>query len=329
MPLIAQTNAQSLGPEQEKAISFLRDVIQLDLSHYDLTLSTSNMNLDTLYLNYKLTPKAFLSLEKSQTLTFQFYNGSLTSFGVQPGSDLVFTQARPDRFNQTLVIMERYQTWLDDPQVGEMVTLLKQVGSEQNVFQASGNLSLRILGYSNTAEYRFSNYLNGVEYSGISIAQTSTGAIFFTDNRASQPIGDTTINISEDQAIAIAQNYVAAHPFRGTTGDSKEITNLKITGVKAVVLKSSMRVNHTLYPYYDVQFNVENTHSSVIDGCGVNVGAKDGDIWSTYSSSTSNSLPAGPYGILVIAIVAVLVCVAVVVGVYVSRLRFNVRPDTV
>jgi hypothetical protein len=318
-----------MQPEQDKAISFLRDVIQLDVNHYELTLTTDNMNIDTLYLAYKLEPKAFLSFEKDQTLTFQFYNGSLTSFGVQPGSGLVFTQPRLDRFNETLGILERYQVWLNDPQVGEMAALMPQVGYEHNILEVSGNLSLKILGYSNTAEYRFSNYLNEVEYSGIWITQSSTGAIFFTDNRASQPIGNTTINISKDQAIMIAQDYVAAHPFRANTGDSKEITNLSITGVKAVVLKSSQRVNHTLYPYYDVQFNVESPHSSVIDSCGVNVGAKDGDIWSSYSSSTSNSVPAGPYGFLVIAIVAVLVCIAVVVGVYVSRLRFNVRPDTV
>lgn len=286
-PLLAQTigAAQSTQSEQDKALSFLRDVIQLDINHYELTLTTDNMNVDTLYLAYKLEPKGILSFEKSQTLTFQFYNCSLTSFGVQPGFGLVFTQPRPDRFNETLGILERYQNWLNDPQVGEMVGLLQQVGSERNVFQVSGNLSLRILGYSNTAEYHFSNYINGVEYNGIRITQSSTGAIFFTDTRASQPIGDTTINISEDQAIAIAQNYVAAHPFRGTTGDSKEITDLKITGVKAVVLKSSLKVNHTLYPYYEVQFNVEKTRSSVIDSCGVNVGAKDGDIWSSYSST--------------------------------------------
>lgn len=289
------------------------------------------MNIETLYLTYSLEPKTFLSLEKTQTLNFQFYNGSLTSFGVlRPGSGLVFTQPRPDRFNETLCILERYQNWLDDSQVGEMAALLRQVGSEQSTFQTSGNMSLKIQGYSNNAEYRFSNYLNGVEYSGIWITQSSTGAIFFTDTRASQPIGDTTIEISEDQAIAIAQNYVAAHPFRANTGNSKEITNLNIKGIKAVVLKSGIGVNHTLYPFYDVQFNVEGPQSLALGSYGINVGAQDGEIWSSYGSfSSTNIMPFGNYGVIVILIVTVLVCAAVVIGVYKSRLRFNVRPDTV
>jgi len=104
-PLLTQScSAQSTTHEQEKAISFLKDVIQLDMDHYKLTLTGDSMNIDTLRLTYKIEPKAFLSLEKSQTLDFQFYNGSLISFDVQPDSDcLVFTQPRPSRFNATLI----------------------------------------------------------------------------------------------------------------------------------------------------------------------------------------------------------------------------------
>lgn len=322
-PLLAQTcNAQSTKPEQEKAISFLKEVIQLDVDHYKLTLTDDNMNIDTLRLTYKIEPKAFLSLEKSQTLNFQFYNGSLISFDVQPGSDcLVFVQPRPDRFNAALDILERYQIWLNDPQVDEMATLLQQVGSEHSTFQVSGNLSLRIQLYSNTGEYRFSNYINGVEYSGIWITQSSTGAIFFTDNRASQPIGDTTIGISEEQAKTIAENYVATHPFRGTTQNSREVTNLSTLGVKAVFLKSTVGDNaHVLYPYYEVQFNIEA--DSVLDGCGVNVGANDGEVWNAYSYSSStgtNSIAQMLFFFFPILPLLVIVVVVVVIVLLLSR----------
>jgi hypothetical protein len=109
--LIAQTcSAQFTQPQQDKAMSFLRDVIQLDVDHYKISLSKEDWNVETLYLTYEAEPKTFLSLENSQILNFQFYNGSLTSFGVQrPGSGLVFTQPRPDHFNETLGILERYR----------------------------------------------------------------------------------------------------------------------------------------------------------------------------------------------------------------------------
>ena len=318
-PLLAQTcNAQSTKPEQEKAISFLKEVIQLDVDHYKLTLTDDSMNIDTLRLTYKIEPKAFLSLEKSQTLNFH-YNGSLISFDVKPGSDcLVFVQPRPDRFNAALDILERYQIWLNDPQVGEMATLLQQVGSEHSTFQVSGNLSLRIQLYSNTGEYRFSNYINGVEYSGISISQSERGSIFFTDNRVSQQIGDTTIGISEEQARAIVENHVG-NPLRGTTHDSHEVTTLNILGIKAVYLKSTMRDN-ALHPYYEVQFNVEDKAS--LDGYGVNIGANDGEVWVAYSYSSSTgmiSISQMPILLFAVLPVAVIVVVVVVIVLLLSK----------
>lgn len=116
------------------------------------------------------------------------------------------------------------------------------------------------------------------------------------------------------------------YPFRGNTGDSKEITNLNITGIKSVTLKSSQRINHTLYPYYDVQFTVENPPSSTIATCGINIGAGDGTIWSSYNSYSYSTLPVSTYNILVIALATFLISLVVLAGVYLSRLRFKTTP---
>jgi hypothetical protein len=332
-PFIAQTcSAQPTQLQQDKAISFLSDVIQLDVNHYKITETINQYDVNKISLTYTLEPKSSLAFGESYTLNTEFNNRLFTSFSVQPDSGaLVYKQPRQDRFNETLGILLRYQTWLNDPQVGEMADKLRQVGFEQSIFQASGNLSLRIQLYSDVGEYHFNNYINGVEYSGVSITQGRSGSIFFTDNRVSQKIGNTTIDISEDQAIAIAQEYFKSNPPRGTPG-SKEITNLNITGVKSVTLKSSPIINYTLYPYYVVEFDVVDQSNQ--QSCGVNVSANDGEIWGSYSSYTStNTVPVpvntSSYHILVIVIITVLCCAAVIIGVYSSRLRFNVHPDTV
>lgn len=334
-PLLAQTcSAKPIQAQEDKAMSFLRDVIQLDVDHYKFTLDYNSTDTyqNSLYLEYKVEPKTFAFWE-SYTMNFQFCNDTLISFSVQPGSDnsLVYAQPRSDRFNEVLGILTRYQAWVNDSQVGEFADLMRQVGSERSLLQASGNISLHIQQYSDTAEYRFSNYINGVEYTSIGIAEgNSTGGVHFSDNRATQEIGNTTINISQDQAVAIAQNYVDANPVRGSVPEATGIMNLNVTGIKGVSLKSMERENGTLYPYYDVEFSVEQP-STGLQGYGVNVGANDGVIWGaySYSSSTSTSTPAFIPNILVIILVTILGCAAVIIGVYESRLRFNVRPDTV
>lgn len=334
IPLSAQTC--SAQPEQDKALSFIRDVIGVDVDYYKVTQTADQYGgADKATFIYVLEPKSPSATGESYVLYAEFNSGYFTSFSVQPDSNsLVCRQPRQDRFNDTLGIIERYQTWLNDSQVGEMVILLRQVGFEQSVFRASGNLSLRIQLSSDGGQYSFSNYLNGVEYSGVCISQSNSGSIFFTDNRGSQKIGNATIGVSEDQAIAIAQEYLVSNPHPGIPG-SREITNLYLTGVKSIALKSGPRINFTLYPYYDIQFNVAEYSS--FDGCGVSVDANAGEILSSHFSinlkntppASSNSDSDHNSNILLVVVVTVLVCTALAIGIYGSRLRFNVDPDTV
>lgn len=322
-PLLAQTcSAKPIPAEENKAMSFLRDVVQLDVDHYKFTLTynSTNPHLNSLYLEYKLEPKAFAFWENYR-MNFQFNNETLTGFSVQPGgsNNLVYTRSHTDRFSEVLGILERYQAWSNDSQVGDFANLMHQVGSEKSLLQVSGNISLRIQQYSDNAEYRFSNYINGVEYTGITLGEgNQTGSVGFSDNRASARIGNTTIGISQDQAIAIAQNYVNANPVRGTVpNNNNAITNLNITGIKGVHLKSEQKGNNTLYPYYDVEFNIQQP-SSGQQGYGVNVGANDGEIWGTYrysstTDSASTTIPAFSVIILLVIVAAVVVVVAVLI----------------
>jgi len=299
----------------------MRNVIQLDVDHYRFTTTYNKSNEDTTYLSYRVQPKNDLVFWETFTIDFVFHNDSLTSFIAKPSSNyLVYTGSRLDRFNEVLGILTRYYAWTNDSQVNDMAALMGQVGSEYSLLQVNGNLSLRIQMYSDIAEYRFSNYFNGVEYNGVRISKSESGDVYFSDNRASQKIGNTTIGITEEQARKIAEEYVAVNPFRGTTQNSHEVTNLNTSGVKAVYLKSTEKLNNTLYPYYEVQFNVEA--DSVLDGYGVNVGANDGEVWSAYSYSSStgtNSISQMPFFFFTVLPVAVVAVVVVVIVLLLSR----------
>lgn len=325
-PLLVQTSsAQPTQTQQDKAISFLRDVIQLDVDHYKFTLdyNSTNPHLNILYLEYTVEPKTF-SFWQSYRMNFQFNNDTLIGFSVQPGgvNNLAYTRSHTDRFSEVLGILERYQAWSNDSQVGDFVNLMHQVGSEKSLLQVSCNISLKIQQYSDHAEYRFSNYINGVEYTGITLGEgNQTGSVGFSDNRASARIGNTTIGISQDQAIAIAQNYVNANPVRGTVpNNNNAITNLNLTGIKGVHLKSEQKGNNTLYPYYDVEFNIQQP-SSGQQGYGVNIGANDGEIWGTYrySSTTDSASTIIPAFSLLALLAIVAAAVAVVVIVLITR----------
>jgi len=316
-PLVLQTcTAQTTPSIDDKPASFIRDVIQLDLTHYKVTLEYNNSTpKNHTSLSYKLEPTSLLSLWQSSTMNIELYNDALTSFNIKPSSSIVYTQPQSDRFNQTLGIIERYQAWINDPQVAEMANLMRQVGSEKSTLETSGNMSLKIQRYSDIAEYRFSNYFNGAEYTYVLVAIGSSSGVYFSDNRASDSIGNTTIGVSMDQSIAIAENYVKAKTFPSKPSSSQ--VALDVGAVKAVNLKAASHINSTWYPYYEVQFNVGDA-SNGQQGFGVNVGANDGAVWSTYSySSSTNTQPIfyPPINLLLLAAIVVGVIVAVLVGV--------------
>ena len=76
-----------------------------------------------------------------------------------------------------------------------MVNLLNRVSSLRNTTETSDNITLRISAFTYYTEYRFNYTFNIV------------ANLDFDDNRSYEKIGDTSINVSREQAITIAENY--------------------------------------------------------------------------------------------------------------------------
>lgn len=128
----------STSTSEEKALSFLTDVIGLDMSKYTTSVTRhTEPSAGEEYITYRL--ESFLTSQVDAN--FVFYEGKLGSCNLSPsfGQHLLYSQPDPDQFNTTLHMVERYQRWLNDSQVQEMVNLLGKVGSVRNAtrsFQA-------------------------------------------------------------------------------------------------------------------------------------------------------------------------------------------------
>jgi hypothetical protein len=287
LPFVNQTcNAQSTPLLQNKAFLFLSDVIGVDMSSYKTSLFDNDSSQGHDHLFYTLAPSQQMSIfAVGGNVGFEFYNDTLGSCIFDPGTvNQPYLHPRTDRFNDTLSIMQRYYTWTNDTQVKQMVELMKKVGSEKNVLEVLGDLSLRISISPNLANYQFSNYINGVEYSGVIVSMgNSSGDIFFDDTRVWQKIGETSINITQDQAIQIAKNTAKGYSYNHDFGNGTKVTisNLNVTGVYRTSIASALRDNSTLYPLYTVELNVTGLPSKSV-GIGVSIWASDGKIQSIY-----------------------------------------------
>ncbi len=294
LPFATQTCSASATPRlQNKAFLFLSDVIGVDMSNYKISLFDNSSGQGNDRLFYTLEPASGLGIFGVQgNVGFNFYNDSLGSCSFDPGGiNQPYFHPRTDRFNDTLAIMQRYYAWTNDTQVQQMIDLMKKVGSEKNLLKVSGNLSLRISISPLLAEYRFSNYLNGVEYAGVTVSMgNSSGDVFFDDYRVWQQIGNTSINITQDQAIHIAEDAVKGYSYNHNFGNGTVVTisNLNVTGVYRTSLSSALSNDSTLYPLYNVELNVTGLPSKSV-GIGVFVWANDGSIQSVYQYIYPNS----------------------------------------
>jgi hypothetical protein len=280
---------------QDKAFRFLTDVIGVDMSSYKISYANGNIPPDNT-LSYTLEPaKEIVFSGRSGYVSFSFYNDSLTSCSFIPGTiSQPYLHPNSDRFNQTLVIMQAYSSWINDSLGQQMIDLLKKAGSEKDLFVVSGNLSLRISIWQSLVQYRFSSYLNGVEYSGVAVGfENSNGGVFFDDYRVWQKIGDTTVNITQDQAIRIAQDALKGYTLKYSFGNGTilPISNLDVTGVYGTRLLSNVMGNSTLYPLYAVELNVTGLPTKSV-GVGVSVRANDGAIQSIHQLYIPTNSPS-------------------------------------
>jgi hypothetical protein len=216
----------SSNNSEEKALSFLSEVLELDTAKYVASVKEHTQeNNGKEYITFRLN--GFLS-----DVRLMFFEGKLGSCTLNPPfGSLLYSQSSTDQINATLRILENYQRWLNDSQVQEMINLLGKVSSVKNTTDFSGNLTFKIVAYSPSyVVYKFTNTFHDVAYTGLSITFGSS-IFFFDDSRAYKTIGDTNIYVSKDEAISIAEDYVRKYSSTQTFMNATKVTlQLNVSG---------------------------------------------------------------------------------------------------
>jgi hypothetical protein len=220
----------------EKAMSFIREVIQLDFSKYSVEVR-----------DYFEEYSAGLgrTVKKDITYTFtgegsklhvscRFANETLYDCFVRVDEGLAFyVQPSADPSALAVGILERYRRWTGDGSLDEILGVLKTVDTSKNVTVKKGNWTFKVL---ITAESTWLSWLytvNGVTFPNcIGIAVEKNGEISFYDERKLYRIGSTDVKISRDEAVAIALKHVENYSFEIFMGDKPPLVVRNFTIVK-------------------------------------------------------------------------------------------------
>lgn len=283
----------SVVDNQDKALSFVKDVVGIDITKYAPTLQYSNIGVDASTFTQNLQYYFKQNNKNAYFATMRFTNTSLAYFDL---SNSYLSDWQPQNtFDDAVKIMKNYQAWASDPDVNTMVNQLVAAGPDRNITSSNGNLSFELQTISQQIICTWNVTYEGANYSGLRlvIAENSNSfTVHFEDTRALTKIGDTHIGISEAQAKAIAEQYVRdsfSYPMDFGNGTIIFVNSLNAVDENTTAsLATASRFDSTLYPCWDVYVPLDHMYSGSVTAVNVRVWAGDGAVFSARTESGYN-----------------------------------------
>jgi hypothetical protein len=274
-------------PSTNFAMVIIKDVIQINVSMYQATLESNTAQIRTDYggaieeaMSYKLS-----NIQSAFELTLIFENGHLSLFTLTqlegyPNYPPIYTQPQStDPLQATRDLIARYQSVANDSYLGDVSSLLT-IANETTADQFLGTVKLDLSNTGSTATATMTYTENGFDYLPKSIQLSFDKNVMtkFSDNWFLFNVGSTQINVTQDQAVAIAKNE--AKSFSWNVNGTRVANFQILDNLVSVVFWAHPRGTDdlTLYPYWYVTLFLDKTYPGGVSALGVGVWADTGKV---------------------------------------------------
>lgn len=271
----------------DKALAFIEDVMQIDVSKYNLTLVAyfTETRDDLGGLTEENLRYILESSQSKLRVLFTFIDKTLTwcKLNVLEGSPL-YAQPQPNNIiDNAESLLQRHQTYEGGSDLEEMIHVLDNVDATKNTTKTSGDI---IFDVSTNVEstylhWRYSS--NDIVFPiGINIGYRDGSFYSFRDDRHIYKVGSTTINISKEEAINIALKYLEDFSWTANNGNDTviEVTDFTIVDEpRKAGLSTKSREPLTLYPYWSIQLYLDKFYPGRISFISVGLWADSGEVF--------------------------------------------------
>jgi hypothetical protein len=288
---------------KNKALSLIENVFPIDISQYNVTFTNYHeTDLPSFLFNDFSSEIVTYTLESEENafdLIFNFENNALTFcfVGIKNGS-IISDRPYANLIEAADCFLEKYQKY-NGENLAEMKRILKYADETKNMTLISGNLTLTILNSNtpfagNHTSFRWRYTINGVNYPGIEVS-FSDGAFYgMNDKRGAYAIGDTTVNISKEEAVSIAIDY-AKNCYSYDMAGGVTISDFNVTEGRAVAwLSTSPREPYVLYPLWDVMLYLDQRYPGSVYGILVGLWADSGNVSFCSNAAAATLYPDEP-----------------------------------
>ncbi len=274
----------SWGIGTNRVASMLHDVAQIDISKYktDLLSNTLEYRADIgaseEVLRYSLT-----SSESNLDAILRFRDNHLSRYQITPiESKPILTQTQPNNLLENAkAVLERYKAYSGDAYIDEMIRLLSTVNTSNNTEVMQGNMKLKITFAENGGgELKWFYTEQGIDYPSKSLDMIFENWYLkeLTDGYFLFSIGTSNLEVTQDEAVNIAKNYV-----KGLTWDidGKQTSGFNVLAEPvSVQLAPHPRTGSSgLIPYWYIVLRLDKTYGSQgINTVTVGIYADNGEV---------------------------------------------------
>lgn len=273
----------SWSASADNAITFIQDVIQIDIAAYHATLlsDTVEQRADLGGVVEEILRYSLTDSESKIDVVLRFRNQMLSWYRIYllEGSP-IYAEPQP----QTILgiagnLVQRFSSFEDASYLEDMSNVLALVNEGENVEITEGNIKLKVSidGGDGTVQWLYTE--NGVDFLPKSLTLTFEDGVLqeISDGWFLLKIGSTEVNIDMDEAIEIARN--AAEGF-SWTADGEAVSDFVVLDEPASALfHPTQREEYlTLIPYWEITFNLDKVYPGGVNRIGVGVWADNGEV---------------------------------------------------
>ena len=264
------------------AIEALKDVIQINVDHYQATLLSNTIEQRSdlggaleQVMTYSLTSSDSKLLVNIWFRNNQFYRYQLSTL---EGTTVYSAPQPANALDSAKGILARLADYEDAPYLADMSALLSLVTDpSQNIEINRGNLKLNATVQGGTPQIIVMYSENGVDYSPKSLLLQFNGRdlVKLTDGWYLFTVGSTTVNISADRATTLARNALNSYSW---TANGTTVSDFIIGEPSSVVFHPNTKNGLALYPQYTVTFPLDKVYAGGVYSLTVQVWADSGEI---------------------------------------------------
>jgi len=278
---------------QDQARAFIENALPVDLSKYNITLTNhSTLNETAIAEATGLSPsnnrvidtvRYTLSSEESTVdVICKIENNVVRYCHIYPKNGSVISNEQyTNPLDAVKSFLEKYQNYTKIDSTN-LIELLDNVDITKDSSITVGNTKLTITNTlfagEDLTKFKWAYTVNGVDYTSLQVSFQKNG-IFdsFRDTRAVYTIGDTSINISSEQAIEIALNYLPSYSYEMPYNTM--VSDFNVTEDKITTALESSPVNYPeMRPYWHVKLPLNQTYPGSVQGIAVYIWANSGEI---------------------------------------------------